>query len=369
MIVLQPRQLTVLATSNCTAACSHCSMNSEPGRRERLSFEAIRDALDALHAEFPLRVVIFAGGEPTLLGETLLNAIAHAASRGLLTRLVTNAYWATTRARARARLVAFREAGLNELNLSADDQHLPYVPFERVEHAWHASRGLGFQAVIIANCSGPRSVVTPAYIEDRLGERLARRFDADGSPLPLALPSRDGTVYGLSNAHLQRLGRAANLPDADLNFPESEDALDTPCPWAVRSAALSPANHLVACCGIEAEGNAVLDFGRAADHSPAELVARADDNVLVNAIALRGPVYLKRFLQQRVPSLGWRDRYASVCEVCEHIVGRPEAVQALKAHSAELALQLLPLRTALERVHMQNTDVEDACELAGANSD
>jgi hypothetical protein len=369
VLILQPRQLTVLATSGCTATCSHCSMRSAPGRREQLTFEQIRDAIDALHAESPLRVIIFAGGEPTLLGEALLDAIAHADTAGILTRLVTNAYWATSPARARTRLRAFREAGLRELNLSADDQHLPFVPFERVEYAWRASKGLGFQAVIIANCSGPRSHITPEYVEHRLGERLGRRFDEDGSPLPLATPAADGTVYGLSNAYLQRLGRGANIPDDELNFPDSLESLNTPCPWAVRSAALSPANHLVACCGIEAEGNPVLDFGSAVESSFGELVARADNSILINAIALLGPVYVKRFVEERVPDIPWRERYASVCEVCEHVVSRPEVLEAVRDHSAELALQLLPIRDALEATAPTEHASFHAPDLTGVPSD
>ncbi len=124
--------------------------------------------------------------------------------------------------------------------------------------------------------------------------------------------------------YLQRLGRGKDLPDQDLIFPDTEEALNTPCPWAVRSAALSPSNHLVACCGIEAEGNPVLDFGSASEMSVTTLVNRADNSLLVNAIALLGPVYLKRFLTERAPEIAWRPRYSSVCEVCEHLVTRPE---------------------------------------------
>src|SRR4051812_24027131 len=120
MLLLKPQQLTVLGTSRCTAACAHCSMNSGPDRRERLSAETITRVIAELCVVQPLRVVIFAGGEPTLLGEELLDAIAFASNRGILTRIVTNASWASSEARARRRLVSLREAGLHEVNISAD---------------------------------------------------------------------------------------------------------------------------------------------------------------------------------------------------------------------------------------------------------
>jgi len=349
MLLLKPHQLTILSTSRCTARCAHCSMNSAPGRRERLRLEQITTAISELHHLNGLRVVIFAGGEPTLMGEDLLDAIAHAASLGIMTRIVTNAYWAVSPRRAREKLVELREAGLAELNLSADDYHLPYIPFERVETAWHASKGLGFQAVVIANSSGPKSVVNPRFIMDRLGEELTMRFDDDGFPQPLGGPGPDGTVYAIFNPTVQRLGRSnLELGEDEFAYPADQESLDGACPWAVRSAALSPKNHLVACCGIEAEHNEVLDFGDATREPLGELVARADDDLVVNAIALRGPLFLKRFVERYAPEVEFRERYASICEICEHVVRRPEVLAVLRRHTAELAHEVMPVRLELE---------------------
>jgi hypothetical protein len=323
-------------------------MNSGPHRREKLTYENIRDTIDNLHRLNRLLVVIFAGGEPTLLGEDLLNSIAYADSLGIITRIVTNASWAVTPERARAKLAALREAGLQELNVSADDYHLPFIPFERVEYAWHASKGLGFRAVVIANCWGPNSTITPRYIMDRLGEELPLRFDDDGYSQPLSEPSADGTAYSLSNAYVQRIGRGLEtLSFGDVNFPKNQEDLEGGCRWAVRSAALSPKNHLVACCGIEAEGNEVLDFGDLDATEAKNLVAKADDNVLINAIALAGPMFLKRFIQEHDPDIPFREKYGTVCEVCEHIVRRPEAVAVVRRYSADLAPAILAAREKL----------------------
>lgn len=348
MLLLKPYQLTVLTTSQCTARCGHCSVSSGPDRRDKLSFEQIREAIDQLCAVSPLSLVIFAGGEPTLLGEHLYNSIAYADSLGLSTRMVTNASWATSQERARAKITEFRECGLRELNISADDFHLPFIPFSRVINAWNASKGMGFLSVCIANCSGPRSVVTPQYICDQIGEDLPTIYDEDGDRAAIASPSSDGTAYMLSNARLQRLGRAhATIPYDDIPLASSETALDTPCPWAVRSAALSPKNHLVACCGMEAEHNQVLDFGDASNNPVAELVARADNDVLVNSIAYMGPMFLKRFIQSKAPEVSFRECYGAVCELCEHIVSRSETVDVLRRHSAELAEHVLTIRSTL----------------------
>lgn len=346
---LQPTQVTILATSKCTARCGHCSMNSGPERRERVSFEAIRRTIDDLADLGALHTVIFAGGEPTLLGETLLDAIAYADGLNLNTRIVTNAYWAVTREMALRKLNELRDAGLQELNISADDYHLPYIPFENVERAWMASKRMGFGAVVIANCYGPYSTVTPEFIMSRLGERLQQRFDDDGRECGVGRADDDGTVYMLSNSFTQMLGRAhAEMRRSEVWFPADQAKLEGGCPWAARSPALSPRNHLVACCGMEAEGNPILDFGDANAMTPRELACKADDSVLVNAIALLGPAFLMRFIAERAADVPFRERYASVCEVCEDVVTQPAARAILKAHMAELSVHVLRARKAAE---------------------
>jgi len=322
-------------------------MNSGPERKERLSFDVIRKVVFELNQSNPLQTIIFAGGEPTLLGEQLLDAIAFSESLGISTRLVTNAYWATSPSAARAKVVALREAGLTELNISADDYHLPFIPFERVKYAWNAARNQGFRAVVIANCYGPNSTITPEFIEHEFGP-LSKRFDSNGMPQKLGQADADGTVYALSNSLTQKIGRGfAMVPTSDVVFPKAPSDLEGPCPWAIRSSALSPAGHLVACCGIEAESNAVLDFGEAIRQNSNDLIANANGDPLVLAIALLGPAYLKKFIAQRCPEIDFSRKCATVCEVCEDIVNRKEVVQALRAHQHELAVILHLLRTVI----------------------
>lgn len=349
MTLLQPQQLTVLATSQCTAACDHCSMNSAPERRDRLSLKTFIDTVEELHARSPLGVVIFAGGEPTLMGEMLLDAIAHADMLGIMTRIVTNASWAISDQKAEAKIRELRQAGLGELNISADDYHLPFIPFENVVRAWHAAKGKGFASVVIANCYGPNSLVTPRFVLDRIGEELPMRFDGNGASEPLPPPAADGTVYMMSNSYLQLLGRShGRISVEDVFVPDDGTALAGGCPWAVRSAALSPQGHLVACCGVEAEGNDILDFGKVETGLVQSLVDKADRDIVMNAIALLGPYYVQQFVRNRRPDIAFRPRYATVCEICEDIVTRPEVLDAVRADISALAGAVHLARLALE---------------------
>jgi MoaA/NifB/PqqE/SkfB family radical SAM enzyme len=112
---LTPHQITIMTTSECNARCAHCSVSSGPDRQDALTASDIIAAIDAITSYAPLRLVVFAGGEPTLLGEDLLDAIAHVDSKGIATRIVSNASWATTEELARAMLIELREAGLDSM--------------------------------------------------------------------------------------------------------------------------------------------------------------------------------------------------------------------------------------------------------------
>ncbi len=136
-----PAEMTVLTTSKCDAKCAHCLMRSGPDRDDALRLREMVSAIKEAHEARPLRTVVFAGGEPTLLGDELLEAIAAVRRLGISTRLVTNAGWATSPDAARAVVGGLREAGLDELNFSADDFHLPFIPLPRVVAAWHAAKG------------------------------------------------------------------------------------------------------------------------------------------------------------------------------------------------------------------------------------
>ena len=91
----RPRMLTFITTYKCGAVCDHCLMSCTPNNSDRLTLPQMRQFIDSF-AEVCVGsgVVVFTGGECTLLGDDLLEAIAYANSLGLFTRIVTNAWWA-----------------------------------------------------------------------------------------------------------------------------------------------------------------------------------------------------------------------------------------------------------------------------------
>jgi len=338
MRVLKSRQLTILTTDQCTAKCSHCSMNSSPGRRSRLSSEQICRYVDQAVESTEIRFVIFAGGEPLLLGDDLFRSLEHVHRRGLRSRLVTNAYWAINPSTASGIVSKLRATGLNELNISIDDFHLPYINAQRVKHAFLAARKLDFEAVILVHCSGPNTLFNSAQLDALIGERLPRMFNDQGEAVALRRSGKRPFV-AVSNSTLQAIGRGTNLEIGEVqgqkDWPQQARAIGG-CPWAVRSPAVAPNGRLVACCGFEVLGNPILDIGDLETHSLSGLLDQADNDLPLNMIALEGPYALMDHMREVNPDLPFRPYYRSFCELCQDIVTNPVLRAAL--------VQIMPIR-------------------------
>lgn len=332
-------------------------MNSSPAREHRLSYEQIENALRQLFAN-DIKVVVFAGGEPTLIGDDLLRAIAFCRLNGVVSRIVTNAYWASTLEAARTKCRELRDAGLDEFNVSMDDYHEPFIPLEYVKNAYNAAMELDFSAVVIANCMGPESMYTPEYLDghfDMSGMKMQRRFNVDGVSQHFERQEA-GKLVVISNAYVQRLGRGLDLidesecaTDVDMGSVPPEVEMFGGCPWAVRSAAVSARNHLVACCGFELHGNPVLDFGDLGEHRASDMLDRADDDLLTNMIALIGPPKIMQLLKQVCPDeVNFpRERYHSYCETCQDLVGIEQNRRALYKYQGFFADVILEARAKL----------------------
>lgn len=361
MRVLESHTLTVLATDTCTAKCAHCSMNSSPTRRGKLDAEQVCSYVDQAADGTDIKTVVFAGGEPLLLGDDLFTSLSHIRSRGLSSRIVTNAYWANSEKRAEEITRKLREAGLDEINISIDDFHLPFIAPQNVKRAFDAAIKLDFAAVIIVHCMGPNTKFNDAELDELLGVSLPRIYNEAGeSDLRAALRASAARPYvAVANNSLQFIGRGVvELRPEDVKFDARWDTRSRElggCRYAVRSAAVSPSGRLLTCCGFEVAGNEVLDLGDLHEHSMTELLDKADNDLLLNLIALDGPYKIMDFLKESVPDLPFRERYSSFCELCQHIVTEPVIRQSL--------YDIMPRRApeiAVRRVALAEKAVEDA---------
>jgi len=144
--VLSPEIVTLLTTFKCTAKCRNCCFQCSPKVEKKMTLDEMKSWLEKCFVAFPsIKMVVFSGGECTLLGDSLKEILAYVSQKGKLTRIVTNGWWAQNANVAEEYVRKLKQAGLNEINFSSGDEHQEWIPFERVRNAAVASinNGLG----------------------------------------------------------------------------------------------------------------------------------------------------------------------------------------------------------------------------------
>ena len=84
-----------------------------------------------------------------------------------------------------------------------------------------------------------------------------------------------------------------------------------------------------------------MELGNLAEESAVDILQRAADSVLLNAIHHMGPLWLCRFVSAVEPSITFRKDFHSVCEVCEALTTNRDAINVLREHYAEIAGQIM----------------------------
>jgi hypothetical protein len=317
--------LVFSTTYKCPAACTWCGAECGPSQSARLSREDMVAIIDDVFGYGKLRTVVFTGGEPLLLGRDLLACIEHCAQKDLWTRIVTNAYWAKNPRLAQRTIGSLKSAGLSEINLSCDDYHQAYVPLERIKYANEACTEAGMPC-LIGHKTMKGCTITLEYLERYLGSELAR-FDPERKNPTNNLVSTGYTVPVLSDG-------MELIPDDDILYPPA-DCWTRPCASILQRIIITPNKELSICCGMISRQVKEMTFGTLGPFTLEELIVRAHSDLIVNWLALEGPVGLMHFIHERAPGIRFRQQYVNICHLCGEIFTRPECRAVLREHGHE----------------------------------
>jgi hypothetical protein len=162
---------------------------------------------------------------------------------------------------------------------------------------------------------------------------------------------------------LQYIGRAiTTLTPADIWYTHNWDKRGREiggCPWALRSPAISPSGHLLACCGFEVAGNEILDLGDLHKEGLETLLDRADNDLVLNMIAFDGPYRIMDFLNEVDPGLPFRDRYSTFCELCQHMVTDTTIRNSLLSNMGKRAGSIIAQREKLTKEAEEDQEFEE----------
>jgi hypothetical protein len=309
---IEPQYLAIHVTYRCPARCSHCCFSSDIFKTGNLPVEIIKRAIDEASNLPSLRLVGFTGGDPFLHREILASSIAHAKERGLRTRVVTSAYWATSSEKAIDVLRPLAVAGLDEMTISFDDAHAPHVPEDYIINAYRATVLLKVQLGINV-CREPGSRINRKYVTEMLG--------LDGN-----------TEVRIVETWINSTGRAAD--EASLEQRDSRkgavEARLSPCEHVLRGPTVTPSGKLLPCCGT-IPFRSGLQIGDVYQDRVDYAISRAYNNLVLKWIAFEGPAEILKQITASSPHPLTDEDFDGNCHACDVLFSSPEYQRLLQA--------------------------------------
>lgn len=270
-----PESITIITTYKCTAACQDCCFESNPTIKGKLDEGKIKDfILESYNSFNDLKVVVFTGGEPLLLGRSLFNCIEYASSFGLATRIVTNGYWGKTPILAKKITRHLKDANLSEINISTGIDHAKFVP---VEHVINAIQALSEENI-------PNRVTVESDFEDgsfykNIIENYAIKEILSTKPEFLSFQINTWMPFHT---------------DSKTRKPPAINVVDIPCTQLFNNFVLTPHGRVSSCCGLTFEHIDQLKVGEYQNGNLKDLYKSQFEDFLKIWINIEGPLAIIR---------------------------------------------------------------------------
>jgi hypothetical protein len=306
--------------------------------------EEIRDLVSQA-AELGALNVVFTGGEPTMLGPKLprlLHFIKHDTPIQS-TRLVTNGKWARTADTAREHLEKWKDAGLDEINISCGEYHQEFVPLEHVAIAYREACRLGFRTVVLAGefLKRGHGKLEPKDFYRAVGETLVN--------LDTMSPYADD-YRGMQCGAAMRFGRGKHfVPLADvIKYPEEHHK--SRCFDVLQAVTAHPNGNVTACCGVMVREESLLNMGNWRTSRLRTILEAGHNDRVLNWIRYLGLKDMKRWLQSKDSSLNFSNEFTSICDMCAEMVYDRRCQEILLTQGHERDNDIIANKIAVDAV-------------------
>jgi MoaA/NifB/PqqE/SkfB family radical SAM enzyme len=258
--------------------------------------------------------VTFTGGEPLMFQKEHIELLERCRGHGLETRIVTNGFWAEKIESGLRLLARLKEAGLSELNFSADKFHLEFQNPQILKNALECARQLGFPRIVsfVTNSDQPPLDVFAEMYGIPRDQMLDLRLYLEHEDVFEQFNDKIFVYYG----GLIGLGRAADYPQELRKIPiEYFPGAGRGCPEVINKPVIYPDGALQACC---CAGGKLKTFtvGNLREHTLRELFTRMSARTHWKFINTYGPRDLYDAVASARPDLPRKREYGSICEVC-----------------------------------------------------
>lgn len=330
--------LGLLVTYQCNAECKHCGLNCSPRNLEWMSLEEMKKiAIDA--SNIGAQSLVLTGGEPTLIKhEDLCNYFRFVKESTKINniRIVTNGHWAKNFNKAYQILSDWKEAGLDELNVSCGEYHQEYIPIENIGHAFKAGVSLNFKTVLLAGeftTSSKEDKIKIRDFENILNVRAYKSNEVN----PFS-----STKHAFICNHVLNFGRGEHCIDKAFIPKTRYEDLKNLCADAVSTLSIHPDGNVTICCGVSSSSVPFLSIGNWKEEDLSIINERANDDFITNIIRYFG---IKSFSERVEKETNFKFRkkpyYSSTCELCIDLFSNQDVLDYISSKGLEIEDEII----------------------------
>ena len=315
-----PVSISLISTNKCTAECANCCFQCNPRNNQSLSFDDAKNIIDQSLTKFPqsIKLLVITGGECFTLGKELDKIINYASERGLLTRVVTNGYWAYSFKKTYLRLLRLQQIGLTEINVSTGDEHQEFVSLDNIVNIIVASRLLNMTIAINVETS-PLDRFSSNMLKNDI--RL-KKYGLDKRTDLYVVSGKWMYFKKQSKEKIQRL--------LEFNDKQSSSVIGERCSSILNDIIVFPDKKMYSCCGLTSIYSKYLYLGRLTSHSVAELYIKQFDDFIKIWLYTEGPGKILNFARRKRGLTPLNFKGVHTCQVCVELFKDEENMKIIK---------------------------------------
>ena len=306
-----PKSAAIITTYKCTANCADCCFDCSPRENERLSLEEIKSFIDEISEFDSIKTIIWTGGECSTLGKELVEAVTYAFSKGKFSRIVSNASWSKGLEKDIKFLTELKNNGLIELNISTGDNHLQFVPIEKVLTVSRAAVLSGLRVLISLEKTKIAKFILTNLKEHALYKQI-KQDDKFGLFSVL-----EATWISFNSTHVYEYDEQA--------FLEKRKGCDS----LYGTIALNPHKEVLSCCGLTIRYMPEMTLGKLGVKSLRDLYEQQMFDFMKQWIYAEGPMAILDQVKK------WNEeiklpKFVHPCQACAFIYQTPEIVATIQ---------------------------------------
>lgn len=327
---ISPSTIGLITTNKCTAACKDCCFGCNQNNKSEMRDELIHKVISQTVNVFPTtKLIVLTGGECFLLGDRLFSTIQFITNNGLKSRVITNAFWATSFKRAYSILSRLKQSGLSELNISTGDEHLKWIPYDNIINVIVACVKTSIPITVNVESSDTKVFTASKILCDR---RIAKYLT-----MPDAITIVNGHWVSSDNKDHNQEKEKHHIISDNLRR----------CTSLFSSPSVTPEGLVIGCCGLTSQSHPHLSLGNI-NHKSMDLVYRDSfDDFLKVWIFTEGPYSILRFCQSKNKKIPPVSQGLHICEYCKIIYTNKECFFTLKKHCKEMIPTIITKYTLL----------------------